>query len=205
MFERLNIKLLLPMVAVGLVFILGLFMADDTLSKTMVLAIVFAMLILQIIAGFLFSEKLLASRLVKLKQYLDLVVSVDQAPESPLKDTVKDDIGTIVNQLSDFIGNLAEVITELRAESEALHQGSEQLANQMVDSVKAVDESANQIEQMAQSIEEVASTSSILSESASQVSDTTSQVMVVLEQGKEFSHTSRKTIEAIAIEVDGMA
>jgi len=205
MFERLSIKLLLPMIIVGTFFILVTFMADDMLSKGWVLGLIFSLILVQLIGSYFFSEKLLSMRLSRLKNYLDLVVSVNQAPTSPLKDEVKDDLGIIVNELSDFIANLAGVISEIRDESDALRQGSEQLANQMGDSVKAVDESASQIEQMAQSIEEVASTSAILSESASQVSDTTGQVMDILSQGNESSTTSQKTIEAFASEVDGMA
>jgi len=205
MLNRLSTKLLLPVAIVGVVFILAMLLLADQMGKLALGITLVAMLALQLVAGFLFTQKMLAQRLEKLKAYLDLVVSTEQAPDKPLKDDNDDELGKVVNELSDFIVNLGEVISDLRAESDSLKQGSELLANQMSESVNSLDASANQIEQMANLIEQVASTSSILSDNASQVSETTSQVMSTLAQGTDSSNTSRRTIEAFAEEVNGMA
>ncbi len=103
------------------------------------------------------------------------------------------------------VGVFLIAISEIRAESECLHQGSATLASQMTTSVNSVEQSVKQIEIMAGSIEQVATTSSALSQSALQVSDTTNQVMLLLDKGTESSHTSKKTIESFAKEVNGMA
>lgn len=205
MFNRLNVKLLSSIAAIGIAFIFVIILFVDQMSKMSVVAMLAVMLLLQIGAGYFFINHFLSDRIGNLKKYLDLVVSTDQAPTTPLKDEKDDELGVVINELSDFIVNLGSVITDLRAESESLHQGSELLSKQMVDSVNSVDESANQIEQMAQSIEEIASTSAILSDNASQVSETTSQVLSILAQGTNSSSTSQNTIASVADEVSGMA
>jgi len=133
------------------------------------------------------------------------VVSTEQAPSKPLSDTSGDDLGEVVNELSRFVIGLADVISEIRSESEMLSQGSNSLAEQMKESVGSVNESVNQVEQMAQSIENVASTSAALSDSAMQVSETTSVVMNTLNHGVKSSNTSQETITSFAGEVESMA
>jgi len=205
MVNRLNIKLLLPIAAVGALFFFAVFFMSDTLSRYSVMGIIFTMLIVQLLASYVFSQQQLTSRLASLKNYLDLVVSVEQAPSAPIKDNAKDDLAQVTNELSDFIVSLADVISEIRTESEMLSQGSTQLSSQMGQTVSSVDESVHQLEQMAHSIDEVAATSDTLAQSAGQVSETTSSVMALLTQGRNSSNTSEKTVIAFAKEVDGMA
>jgi len=202
---RLSVKLLIPTAVVGLLSILLVMLFAGDLSKSAVIGILSVLVVLQLIGGFFVIEKLLSSRLTKLKHYLKLVVSTKQAPPGPLVDDSSDELANVTNELSSFIGNLSDVLAELRTESESLKAGSSLLASQMTDSVKAVDESSRQIELMAHSIDEVASTSGILSESASQVSETTDQVLAILSQGTTSSNTSQQTIEAFSEEVTGMA
>ena len=177
----------------------------DSVSKFTVLILVSVMVIVQAIIGYLYTEKKLTQRLVMLQQFINQVASVDEAPSKLAKDNNQDDLAKVTNDLSTFIANLADVIREIRAESETLKQGSASLTIQMNDSVAAVDESANQIEQMANSIDQVALTSATLSDSAMQVSETTSQVLAILAQGTSASNTSQHTVESFADEVTVMA
>ena len=205
MFSKLASKLLLPPLVVGGIFILVLFMGADSFSKYSVLGLVLLLLLLQLLALYFYANQELSQRIAKLKHYLDMVVSTEQAPSEPIKDSKGDDLAEISNELSEFVVSLADVIAEIRDESQQLKQGSHLLAEQMNQSVRSVDDSVNQVEQMASSIEDVASTSATLSSSASQVSETTSNVLETLAQGVKSSNTSQTTIESVASEVDGMA
>ena len=134
-----------------------------------------------------------------------MVVSTEQAPEKPIYDNRGDDLSLVINDLGKFVANLADVMAEIRAESDDLRQGSIKLNSSMTESVTAVDNSASQIEQMANSIDQVATTSDVLSHSAAQVNNTTSQVMALLTQGTSSSHTNQQKIEACAQEVNVMS
>jgi len=205
MFTRLSVKLLIPTAVVGLLTILSVSLLVDELSKSATIGILSGLVIVQLITGFIFIDRKLSARLVKLQKYLALVVSTQHAPPGPLVDDCGDELANATNELSAFIDNLSDVIAELRKESESLKEGSSLLALQMSDSVRSVDDSARQIELMAHSIDEVALTSSTLTESASQVSETTNQVLSILSQGTASSNTSQKTIEAFSQEVTEMA
>lgn len=203
--NKLSIKLLLPNVAVGLAFMFTLLFLAESMSRIGLATTFFALVIIQGLVNYFYFEQVLTNRLVKLKNYLDAVVSTDEAPAKPLRDENKDELANITNELSDFIVNLAEVVSLIRQESEELREGSTQLSIQMSDSVTLVEDSAGQITQMATSIEEIANTSSSLSSSAEQVSETTSSVMETLANGVNASNTSQNTIEAVASEVGNMA
>jgi methyl-accepting chemotaxis protein len=205
MSNRLNLKLLLPVLFVGVITIILSIFVSGPISKTMLLSTLAVMLVAQLLAYYFYSQNLLSKRINGLKTYLDQVVSVDEAPSQPLKDEHNDDFAGVVNEFSLFVGNLSGVIAEIRAESDLLKQGSASLAAQMGESAAAVDESSNQIEQMANSIDHVAQTSTSLSDSATQVSETTNQVLSILEQGTNASNTSQHTIEDFANEVSAMA
>ena len=205
MLNRLSVKLLLPQIVASLIAILLIMIFAESLTALAVVFVLLAVVAVQAIASFIMNTKCLDQRLDALQNYLALVISSENAPEKALKDSGSDELAQITNQFSDFITNLADVIEELKAESELLHQGSTQLSNQMQESARSVDASTNQIEQMAHSIEQVASTSSVLFENASQVSLTTSQVVDILAQGTKSSSTSQHSIESFANEVTSMA
>jgi methyl-accepting chemotaxis protein len=205
MFTRLSVKLLIPTAVVGILATLLIMLLANELGKSALIGIFSALIVVQLIAGYIFIEQQLSSRLIKLQDYLKLVVNTQQAPPGPLIDEGNDELANVTNELSSFISDLSNVLAELRTESESLKEGALLLATQMVDSVKAVDNSSRQIELMANSIDEVASTSGILSESASQVSETTNQVIAILSQGTTSSNTSQQTIEAFSEEVTEMA
>jgi len=205
MINRLSIKLLLPTFAVGVLSIFLVLIFAESINKSSMVISLTAMTLAQLLISFLYSQKQLSERIAKLKQYLDLVVSVEQAPSTPLVDHVGDDLGEAINELSDFIASLADVIAEIREESETLRCGSQHLTDQVSESVQSVDDSTNKIAQMANSIEHVTSTSSVLSENAIQVSDTTKQVMSILSQGTTSSATSQQSIESVTQEVNSMA
>tara|TARA_R110002050_G_scaffold85133_8_gene181718 strand:+ start:2546 stop:3712 length:1167 start_codon:yes stop_codon:yes gene_type:complete len=204
MHKNLTTKLLLPMIIVGILFLLGILFSSDHLSKYSVLAIILVLVITQVVLSSFYFSKQITCRIAKLKCYLDLVVSTEQAPSDRLIDPLKDELGVVINELSQFIVSLGDVVSDIRRESKKLNQGSDELVTQMQNSVNTVDESVSQIEQMAQSIEEIANTSSTLSNNADQVSNTTSGVMTTLNQGISSSNTSQYTIESFAKEVESM-
>jgi methyl-accepting chemotaxis protein len=203
--NKLSIKLLIPNLSIGLVFIFGLLLIDGSLSHFTLLAVVCGLVCLQGIASYLFFNQLLTTRLLELQSYLDIVVSTEEAPSEPLKDDKNDELSLVTNKLSHFIVGLADVVSVIRQEAETLRQGSNQLSVQMSSSVNLVEDSAAQITQMAVSIGDIASSSTNLSQSAEQVSDTTSEVMETLAKGVNSSSTSQETIEAVAGEVAEMA
>ena len=205
MLNRLSVKLLLPQIVASLIAILLIMIFAESLTALAVVFVLLAVVAVQAIASFIMNTKCLDQRFAALQNYLALVISSEQAPEKALTDSGSDELAQITNQFSNFVTNLAEVIEELKAESEMLHQGSTQLSNQMQESARSVDASTNQIEQMAHSIEQVASTSSVLFENASQVSLTTSQVVDILAQGTKSSSTNQHSIESFANEVTSMA
>lgn len=205
MFNKLSIKLLLPTFIIGFLFILVLSFLPSEMSKGAVFTIILALLLLQSLASYLFFSQQITQRLTKFKDYLDIVVSTEQAPSEPLTDSNKDELGLVISEFSAFIEDLSEVVSVIRKESNDLSLGANQLSTQMSDSVKVVDESVRQVEQMASSIEEIASTSATLTTNAGQVSETSSSVMSTLGQGVNSSNTSQKTIESVASEVDSMA
>jgi methyl-accepting chemotaxis protein len=201
---NLSIKLLIPNLIIGVIFIFcTLFMSE--VSQWSLTLLVFLALVVQSIASYIYFSQVLTHRLTALKAYLDKVVSPSQAPSQPIKDDNNDELAFVTNQLSEFIVSLADVVSVVRNETHLLRQGSTSLSAQMIDSVKLVENSASQISEMSASIEDVANTSSGLSQSAEQVSDTTSSVMETLAEGVNSSHTSQETIESVASEVEEMA
>ena len=204
MSNRLNIKLLLPMACVGIAFVILLLIVGE-MSQSATIGCIVTMLVVQIVASYWYSEGQLSQRLDKLNDFIQLVIDSEKAPTAPLKDDKGDDLASIINSLSDFIGDLGKVITEIRAESEQLKEGAASLSSHMTSSVESVNQSTHQIEQMAGSIEQIASTSSVLSDNAGQVSETTQQVLSILQKGTDSSNTSQKTIESFANEVSEMA
>jgi methyl-accepting chemotaxis protein len=205
MFNRLHIKLLLPSAVIGFLALLFVSFFAGDMEKGSVVAMLVMLLITQVAASFFFSAQLLNKRIENFKHYLDLVISVDKAPPAPIKDEHNDDFADVVNELSTFIANLADVVKEIRQESDSLRQGAGSLTSQISDSVIIVDQSAEQIEQMASSIDEIASTSATLSQGAAQVSDTSNEVLNLLQQGTTSSNTSQESIAAFASEVTEMA
>ena len=205
MLNRLSIKLLAPTLFIGIFSMIAIALFFDSFSKTTTLTLVFLTVITQLVIGYLYTENKLTQRLALLQKFIDQVASVDEAPSKLAQDNHHDDLAKITNDLSSFIINLADVIRDIRTESETLKQGSASLTIQMNDSVAGVDESASQIEQMANSIDQVALTSATLSGSAMQVSETTSQVLAILTQGTHASNTSQHSVENFADEVRAMA
>ncbi|SEK32178.1 methyl-accepting chemotaxis protein [Colwellia chukchiensis] len=205
MSNRLSIKLLIPPMLIGVIALLCLFFLKDSIEQSTFLWLVLVMVVIQSMVSYFYSQRKLSQRLSRLQQYISQVASTDEVPTKLATDNNGDDLAKLTNELTHFIANLADVIQEIRTESDSLKQGATSLAAQMGGSVAAVDESANQIEQMANSIDQVALTSQTLSDSASQVSETSSQVLAILAQGTQASSTSQQTVENFAEEVTAMA
>ncbi len=205
MLNRLSIKLLIPNLVIGLFFIISLFLINGSVINFTQILFFCILVFVQTIASYLFFNKMLTKRLIQLKAYLDMVVSIEEAPSEPLKDLANDELAHVTNELSLFIVGLADVVSVIRQETGILRQGSTSLSLQMNDSVNLVESSAGKMAKMAESIEDVANTSLSLSNTAEQVSETTSSVMETLASGVNSSNTSQKTIEAVASEVGDMA
>ncbi|GHF81484.1 methyl-accepting chemotaxis protein [Thalassotalea marina] len=203
--NKLHFKLMIPLLASGLLVLLMVAVFVDQLSKTGAITLVLASLLFQVICCFFFYQHQLIQRLVSLKQYLSLATDIDKAPPSNFKDDKQDELAEVTNELSQFIDELSRVLADIRQESEQLRGGAGALTSQISDAVLAVDQSSEQITQMANSIDDIASTSATLSQSAAQVSDTTHQVVDILRQGETASSTSQQTITAFASEVNEMA
>jgi len=201
---NLSIKLLLPNLIIGVIFIFCTLFTSEINQWSLTL-LIFFVVVIQSIVSYMYFNQILTNRLTALKVYLDKVVSPSQAPSKPIRDNYNDELALVTNQLSDFIVGLADVVSVIRDETHILRQGSTSLSAQMTDSVKLVESSAEQISEMSASIEDVANTSSGLSQSAEQVSETTSSVMETLAEGVNSSHTSQETIESVASEVAEMA
>jgi len=201
---NLSIKLLLPNLIIGVIFIFCTLFTSEINQWSLTL-LIFFVVVIQSIVSYMYFNQILTNRLTALKVYLDKVVSPSQAPSKPIRDNYNDELALVTNQLSDFIVGLADVVSVIRDETHILRQGSTSLSAQMTDSVKLVESSAEKISEMSASIEDVANTSSGLSQSAEQVSETTSSVMETLAEGVNSSHTSQETIESVASEVAEMA
>ena len=104
MLSQLNIKLVLPGLILGCVMsLLGFLFFNDENALSIALYICLVVLLQAIITLWILNTSI-TQRLSRLKHYLDLVVSTDQAPSGPLRDTKEDELATITNQLSSFIG-----------------------------------------------------------------------------------------------------
>lgn len=205
MLSQLYIKLMLPMIIIGAFFMFLIFLMSAQSSTALLLTLFVLMLGAQAGAFFYFYEKLVGSRLNKLQNYIDVVVSLDKAPQNQLTDLAEDDFAQLTNKLGVFIEALSSILDELRMSSNSLKSGSALLSTEMGKSVLSVDDSASQIQQMAHSIEQVATTSQVLSDSALQVSETTGQVLSILSQGTSSSRISQQSIESFANEVNELA
>ncbi len=137
---NLSIKLLLPNLIIGVIFIFCTLFAGEVNQWSLTLLVLFGVVI-QSVASYLFFNQVLTNRLSALKIYLDKVVSPSQAPSKPIKDNASDELAIVTNQLSEFIVGLADVVSVIRDEAHILLQGSTSLSAQMTDSVKLVENS----------------------------------------------------------------
>lgn len=205
MVNKLQFKLLIPIAGAGILAILTVALFVEQFSKLGGIALILILCIVQAVVSYWFFNQQVAHRLEKLKRYLALVISVNEAPSGPLVDSGNDDLARVTQDLGGFINNLSDVLAEIRKESVILREGSGLLTSQISDAVIAVDQSGEQITQMANSIDNVASTSAMLSQNAAQVSNTTSEVLTTLQQGTDSSLSSQNTIANFAQEVTEMA
>ena len=107
MSNRLSIKLLMPTFLIGMLSIITIFLLAESLSKTATMLLLLVMVFLQLVIGYLYSDKKLTQRLTQLQQFIDQVASVDEAPSKLVKDENSDDLAKVTNDLASFIANLA--------------------------------------------------------------------------------------------------
>jgi len=201
MLSQLNFKLVLPGLILGFVMSLfGLLIFDE--EKALSIAFYIGLVVvLQTIITIWALNNSVTQRLSKLKHYLDLVVSTDQAPSAPLRDTREDELAVITNQLSSFIEDLSKVLEEIRSESVHLKSGSTRLESNMSSSVDTVNSAVLKIESMSNSLGEISTMSADLATNAQQVSDTTNDVTSLLAEGKQSSISSQQSVASFAQEV----
>jgi methyl-accepting chemotaxis protein len=65
---------------------------------------------------------MLTKRLIQLKAYFDMVVSIEEAPSESLKNLANDELAQVTNELSHFIIGLAGVVSVICQETEVLRQ-----------------------------------------------------------------------------------
>lgn len=205
MMNRLHIKLLIPMLGVSILTLLTILLFDVPTEKPALLGLLFALFSLQAIVSFVVIKRVLSQRIDALSDYLAVVIDVNRAPSSPLKDNANDELSSFTHEFSHFIGGLSKVMTDLRDESTDLKSNAEQLNRYMLSSANAIELSGQEVQAMAASFNDVANTSTVLSQNALQISETTQEALSVLGKGVTSSQTSQTTIENVAKEVQSTA
>jgi methyl-accepting chemotaxis protein len=204
MFDRLTVKILIPIICSSIVFIFLVlpFINHSTFSFVLFVAlytlVICAVVIIQV-------KRLINKRLLKLQHYLNQVISTEEAPEKAITDHGNDVLAHITNDLGQFISGLASIISEIKHQSDSLKIGSQLLNGEINNSEVAVNQSVSEINSIANSVEAVAATSLQLAESTDQVKATTQHVNQLISTGKQSSDTSQANIKQFVDEVDGMA
>jgi methyl-accepting chemotaxis protein len=134
------------------------------------------------LAVYLFN-RFIGNRLSGLTEYLALVVSTEAAPAGPLKDNINDELGHIINDLSQFIEGLKIILHEIREDATSFRLGSQVLATQMKQAESSVSESSQANESITYSLHEISATADNLSANAQELEITSVKVTQLLQQG----------------------
>jgi methyl-accepting chemotaxis protein len=178
------------------------FFLPDQLSKSQALFSMFTVCLLMVVTIGVVSYRYVSSRLIKLDKYLELVVDIDSAPSEPLKDDGKDGLGKIMNNLSDFIENLRDVLNSIRKDALAMREGASQQAWRMSLSLGQVQERTKHLNTVSETTQEVASTSKALSDKASCIASTTAEGVTALNHGMAVSSSSKQAMNALNDDVN---
>jgi methyl-accepting chemotaxis protein len=197
---------LIPVAGINVVslIILGLILPDEmTVSGVLIRAGL--LMLLNLGALWFFTQQLVSNRLNELYAYLLQVVSTEVAPSKPLRDDGSDEIGAIVNTLTDFVKDLKSVIDEVRSGAHRVRESSEHQASLMVESVDKVGERTTQVEQVARSFGDVAALSEQLSVTADQIAESTKDVVTLLRDGNHSSRENHAAVSDLSSNVDSMS
>ncbi len=208
--NKLQLKLTLPMLGIAIIatFILLLFFPANVSKMDMLLLLVITATA-QFGVSWLFCRQLVSLRLAKLKLYLALVVSTEQAPEGRIVDNTNDELAKISTSLCDFIEGLKDVLDKIRNDAESFRQGSEQLSEQMTSAESAVDKSVTENEQISLSLTEIDSTAHELTGNAQELKSTSTQANELLQLGtndalrnQQFMQEFTQGIESLVNDLD---
>ncbi|MCL1130882.1 methyl-accepting chemotaxis protein [Shewanella sairae] len=208
--NKLQLKLTLPMLGIASIatFIL-LFFFSANVSKMDMLLLLVITATAQFGVSWLLCRQLVSLRLAKLKLYLALVVSIEQAPEGRIVDNTNDELAKISISLCDFIEGLKDVLDKIRNDAESFRRGSEQLSEQMTSAESAVDKSVTENEQISLSLTEIDSTAHELTGNAQELKSTSTQANELLQLGtndalrnQQFMQEFTQGIESLVNDLD---
>jgi methyl-accepting chemotaxis protein len=203
--NQLRTKLLYPLLSVYLVALCIAFFLPLEISKNTVLMLLVAMLFIQgSLAVYLFN-RFIGNRLSGLTKYLALVVSTEAAPAGPLKDNVNDELGNIINDLSQFIEGLKNILHEIREDAASFRLGSQVLATQMKQAEFSVSESSQANESITYSLHEISATADNLSANAQELEITSVKVTQLLQQGTGDAIENQQGMTVFAKGIEQMA
>jgi methyl-accepting chemotaxis protein len=203
--NQLRTKLLYPLLSVYLVALCIAFFLPLEISKNTVLMLLVAMLFIQgSLAVYLFN-RFIGNRLSGLTEYLALVVSTEAAPAGPLKDNINDELGHIINDLSQFIEGLKIILHEIREDATSFRLGSQVLATQMKQAESSVSESSQANESITYSLHEISATADNLSANAQELEITSVKVTQLLQQGTGDAIENQQGMTVFAKGIEQMA
>ncbi len=182
--HKLQLKLIFPVVAVGLAaLLLFILFADASISKWDIAMLLLGITLAQVIGCWYVINNVLSKRLARLRQYLALVVSTEEAPKERLVDVSDDELALITNNLSEFIEGLKGILDKVRNDATIFRQGSEQLAEQMTLAEVSVELSSDENAKITQSLSEIDGTAQELTGNAKELQSTSMKVNELLQTG----------------------
>ncbi|WP_101759101.1 methyl-accepting chemotaxis protein [Oceanicoccus sp. KOV_DT_Chl] len=162
-------------------------------------------LALMVIVSAVSLKSLASNRLEALGRYLSLIISTETAPSNPLRDTANDELAQITNNLSNFIGNLREVLSNIRTDADQVLQGAENQAQRMSSSVAQLESSNQSVLTVAESLSQITATSSTLSDNTHQITSTVGEVIDSLELGCAASDANQASMKELVSNVETMS
>ena len=203
--NKLQLKLTLPMLGVSLVTVLVLMLFfPGSASKTEILLLFVSSAIIQFAATWWQCRQLVSLRLEKLRHYLALVVSTEQAPDARIIDKSSDELAKISNNLCDFIEGLKDVLDKIRNDAESFRKGSEQLSEQMTTAELAVDKSVTENANINISLNEIDSSAQELTGNAAELKSTSTQANELLHLGANDALKNRLFIKGFTQGIEGL-
>ncbi|WP_445945625.1 hypothetical protein [Shewanella sp.] len=122
--NQLQQKLIYPLLVLYLIAFGYLSLQPSQVETLNIFILLSLMAAGQLLLSFYLFERFIGGRLQRLTHYLDLVVSTEAAPEKPLRDKYPDELGLIINQLSDFIDGLKQIVDEVRQDASRFKLGA---------------------------------------------------------------------------------
>jgi methyl-accepting chemotaxis protein len=203
--SQLKYKLIYPLLALYLLGFGYLSLLPAQVDKFQIFMLLSLMAAGQLILGFYLFERFVGARLTRLVQYLTLVVSTEAAPEKPLRDKYSDELGLIINQLSDFIDGLKQILDEVRQDASRFKQGATVLTTQMSQAESSVVKSNKANESITYSLQEISMTADQLSANAGELKSTSHKVNELLQAGTNDAKENQSGMAVFASGIEQMA